>query len=787
MICYLLRIDLHHTFETEEFMDTNMKLKHACENALNELKQIDKLKQMYDFENSFRFFTDRIGDEEFRIAVVGEFSSGKSTFINALLGKDVLQHASTETTAVLTRIVNVASDSILSNTGLVKLRNGNSIKLDDIKELKQYTTTASDNFDVATEIECVEIYLPFIDSKHKIVIVDTPGLNGVADGHREQTIEMIQRAHACIYLIQRRGLAESDIEFLNYLKNKQNNFIFIQNFIDEIRELEGESVEAKLDEQKAILQTYVFNDEFAYSYQICGISALKALVAVDKTISRLYADSSQDVTDEQRIVIRKESRFDEFLMLLQAVFEDDNVDQIQYAGTSMALYKWIQSLIEQLEHTEREASELYKASQESHAVDRLERIEDKLLRSVDSRKKDLLNFIKSSLEKIRREEKHNLTNALSTCEQNYIQKIETTSCKTDNERVEELEKMPNCLSDLLPKSVHSIWIDEFEDIDASVQAFYQFLIQRVQEYSGISEGEVSKSEFVACIDVKDVQFQQEETKIAKAQRALADEKGKLAAAEHQLRQDRKKLNEISDVQQREKKALMNVDDAESYAERVTYAKSKRPEAVWRERTYYTYEERWGIFKIFGEKRVKHTEDYKDDSAGQRWDNERAAAINGFAKRRDEIQKKLDEAQRRKTAYESQIAQQERMNQEQLRTIQRRAEQLALLERDLQLKKTLAIREYIEDLTKSLKKQISEYVQVAHTTYCEKIDSIISDAEQHFSDAALKLFKEMIQQKLDWIENSKQETSPTLRNELKCMQATNKKLKTICQNMEVVIK
>lgn len=767
-------------------MNTNMKLKSVCEKALNEIFQLKDLKQVYDFENSFRFFADRIGDEEFRIAVVGEFSSGKSTFINALLGKDVLQHASTETTAVLTRIVNVTPDSALCNTGLVKLRNGNSIKLNDIKELKQYTTTASDNFDVATEIECVEIYLPFIESKHKIVIVDTPGLNGVADGHREQTIEMIQRAHACIYLIQRRGLAESDIEFLNYLKNKQNNFIFIQNFIDEIRELEGESVEAKLSEQKAILQTHVFNDKFAYSYQICGISALKALVAVDKTITRLYADSSQDVTDEQRIVIRKESRFDEFLMLLQAVFEDDNVDQIQYAGTAIALYKWIQSLIEQLERTEKEASEIFKASQESHAVDRLERIKDKLLRSVDSRKKDLLNFVKSSLDKIRREENKNLENALSTCEQNWIQAVETTRCKTDNERVAELEKMPDGLSDLLPKSVHSVWIDEFEDVDASIQAFYQFLIQRVQEYSGTSEGEVSNSEFVASVDVKDVQFQQEETEIEKAYRVLEGEKRKLTAAEQQLRQDRKKLSELSDDQQREKRALMDVEAAKLHAERVTYAKSKRPEAVWRTRTRVRYEERgWWIFKR--EKRIEYDEDYKDDSAGQRWDSERAAAMNGFAKRRDDIQKKLDEAKRRKTAYESQIAQQERMNQDQLRTIQRRTEQLALLERDLQLKKTHAIREYIEDLTKSLKKQISEYIQVTRTTYCEKIGNIISDAEQHFSDAALKLFEEMIQQKLDWIESAKQEASPALRYELQCMQTTIQKLKTICQDMEDVIK
>ena len=48
-----------------------------------------------------------MNDDEIRIAVVGEFSSGKSTFINALIGKDILNHATKETTAVITRLINV--------------------------------------------------------------------------------------------------------------------------------------------------------------------------------------------------------------------------------------------------------------------------------------------------------------------------------------------------------------------------------------------------------------------------------------------------------------------------------------------------------------------------------------------------------------------------------------------------------------------------------------------------------------------------------------------------------
>ena len=91
-------------------MNAIMKLKSACEKTLNEIAQLEDLKQLYDFKNTYHFFADRIADEKFQIAVVSGFNSGKSTFVNSLLGKDVMQHASTETTAVITRIVNVNAD-----------------------------------------------------------------------------------------------------------------------------------------------------------------------------------------------------------------------------------------------------------------------------------------------------------------------------------------------------------------------------------------------------------------------------------------------------------------------------------------------------------------------------------------------------------------------------------------------------------------------------------------------------------------------------------------------------
>lgn len=68
-------------------------------NVLQEVRNSEYVKNVDLFEHDFQKIIDRLLDDSFRLAVVGEFSSGKSTFLNALIGKDLLKHGAKETTA----------------------------------------------------------------------------------------------------------------------------------------------------------------------------------------------------------------------------------------------------------------------------------------------------------------------------------------------------------------------------------------------------------------------------------------------------------------------------------------------------------------------------------------------------------------------------------------------------------------------------------------------------------------------------------------------------------------
>lgn len=85
--------------------------------------------------------------------------------------------------------------------------------------------------------------------------------------------------HVSIYLMQVRGLGQSDIDFLKYISKYQNNIIFVQNFIDELKKLEGETPEQKIEQQKKIIDEKIISENPEIRYEIVAVSSRKALIS----------------------------------------------------------------------------------------------------------------------------------------------------------------------------------------------------------------------------------------------------------------------------------------------------------------------------------------------------------------------------------------------------------------------------------------------------------------------------------------------------------------------------
>lgn len=162
---------------------------------------------------------DKLERDRFHLVVVGEFNHGKTTFVNALLGRQVLPVGVTPTTAVIHHIVYGDEPS----AKLVK-QNGEeqSIPFDDVRS---FATGGSRSAEDA--VSYLEVAYPAELLRERIVLVDTPGVNDLSLTRAEITYGYIPRADAVLFLLDAgQPMKESERQFLeNQLIGKSRDKI----------------------------------------------------------------------------------------------------------------------------------------------------------------------------------------------------------------------------------------------------------------------------------------------------------------------------------------------------------------------------------------------------------------------------------------------------------------------------------------------------------------------------------------------------------------------------------
>ena len=206
--------------------------------------------------------------EQFFVTVVGEFSRGKSTLMNALLGENILPTAIRPTTAVLTFIHHEDG-----KTARIHDRQGRCREIPwDRKVFKEFTALRDVD---AGEIRCMELGVPLADIPEDIILVDTPGVNDVSEQRMDVTYEYIPVSDAVIFVLSaKQPLTQSEWQFLQdfVAESAIRHFFFVLNFKDAVdaRELS----EAAADVRRRL--SHLMPEE---EIRIFPISAKEALAA----------------------------------------------------------------------------------------------------------------------------------------------------------------------------------------------------------------------------------------------------------------------------------------------------------------------------------------------------------------------------------------------------------------------------------------------------------------------------------------------------------------------------
>lgn len=179
---------------------------------------------------------DRVEQDIFRVAVVGEFKRGKSTLINALLGEELLPADVLPCSATLNR---VTYGPVPVARLIYKPDASGRVREEEIPAsalVDHVTKLTPDSEARASEIAEAVLYHPVRYCRDKADIIDTPGLNDDAS-LTGVTLGVLPRVDAALFVI----LAQSPFsgyegEFLSrLLSHDLGRVLFVVNRIDEIR------------------------------------------------------------------------------------------------------------------------------------------------------------------------------------------------------------------------------------------------------------------------------------------------------------------------------------------------------------------------------------------------------------------------------------------------------------------------------------------------------------------------------------------------------------------------
>lgn len=219
----------------------------------------------------------RISQNHFYLVVLGQFKRGKTTFLNALLGEDLLPAGVLPLTAVLTLI----------RHGPRKQMNVifNDDRRQEIQphELVEFIAEQNNPGNVK-QVRYVEIVHPSPLLCDGLVLVDTPGVGSLFQHNTEVTRQFIPKIDAAVLVISTDPpITQTEYEFLGDVVRHVEKVLIVLNKTDRVRETD---LREMVGYTKAVIGSK-FPDQHV---QLLPLSALLALEGKkngdDETVGR---------------------------------------------------------------------------------------------------------------------------------------------------------------------------------------------------------------------------------------------------------------------------------------------------------------------------------------------------------------------------------------------------------------------------------------------------------------------------------------------------------------------
>ena len=195
------------------------------------------------------------------VAILGQFKAGKSSFINSLIGKDILPIGVIPVTTVITRLRYGPEEKAIityfdGKTSEIALDNVDEY----ISELKNQANKKN--------VEVVDIELPSLEAYNGLRFVDTPGLGSVFRYNTEMSEDWLPKVGCAIVTISSdRPLSENDLNLIRELMDYTPRVVLLLSKADLLSE----------EQQQQVVRFFkdTLKREFNKEFQIVTYSTVK--------------------------------------------------------------------------------------------------------------------------------------------------------------------------------------------------------------------------------------------------------------------------------------------------------------------------------------------------------------------------------------------------------------------------------------------------------------------------------------------------------------------------------
>lgn len=723
----------------QEKIEDVKKYLQETQRLFNEFGQQELVHVTHKFEDIEKSLNS---SGEVKLVVIGEFSRGKSTLVNALLDILLLRSAQEATTAINTFVRKLPEDI---TQRFIRIHFQDNRQPQDIEwqegdysTLEKWSTELdTTNASARQQIDRIEIFMSHPLLNQGLVLIDTPGLQSVVAHHEGITRRAIDEAHIAIWVqsTQQLGGNATEWKFLSgTIRKNFNKFLTVVNMWDSVLEpqdpFDRQKPLAEREQQKYqhIRQNFKTNLSDISDAEIMQMTNEDNLIGV----SAIWALEQEDANKHQRSNIGKLSqRISDMLSTGEALDEIYKKPLHSLVTIQEDLIASIQEELSQLDSNQS----LAERQRESEALDSEIRLLNMELETTNKNAKGEHDRAAEQLVKGLEKE---LISPLTDLKTDIDGQVTTQYIKR------EVDKGNQSIQ--LPKLLQQQYDEALEQVDAKMQQHNENIVavlsdlradyvEQLEQHAGQLQQKIGNIKFE--LPKLDLDFEIDLSEIHQYMQEQARLEDKIAQHQQEIeRLEQEQINNAENPAAMES-AKRAVRRAESELERLGGRPS--PKAVSKTR----YESHGGMgFKDFflGKKEVHYTE--YDDSNGEAWEEAYDAASEGIADK-EAYMERIQREEHEKTGKRLNAA---RLQQKYDQKVRKLEQDRKRMEQQAQVSKDQLIEDTRQQLIRNTSGTLDKFIRQLQTQVQPSIGEIFNEQLQLLQQQVKEQLEEPLQAK-----------------------------------------